>query len=60
MFPLSSHAGFESKNISIGVNGRLLDPQITADRGYTLNIGEEMVDIGIPYGAEGGYRQVSA
>ncbi|XP_031441159.1 uncharacterized protein LOC105907156 [Clupea harengus] len=57
MFPLSSHAGFESKNISIGVNGRLLDPQITADRGYTLNIGEEIVDIGIPYGAEGGYRQ---
>ncbi|XP_076144497.1 uncharacterized protein LOC143127078 [Alosa pseudoharengus] len=56
-FPLSSHAGFESKNISIGVHGTLLDPQVTADRGYSLSIGKGMVDIGIPYGAEGGHRQ---
>ncbi|XP_041927019.1 uncharacterized protein LOC121690492 [Alosa sapidissima] len=57
MFPLSSHTDFETKNISIGVHGTLLDPQVTADRGYSLSTGKGMVDIGIPYGAEGGHRQ---
>ncbi|KAL2079595.1 hypothetical protein ACEWY4_025339 [Coilia grayii] len=55
-FPLSSHAGFVSKTVNIGVNGKLLDPQITADRGYTLSTAGDKVDISIPFDAEGGRR----
>ncbi|XP_062372155.1 uncharacterized protein LOC134059708 [Sardina pilchardus] len=57
VFPVSNHTGFETKDLRIGVSGKLLDPLVTADRGYSLSTEEGMVDIGIPFGAEGGYRQ---
>ncbi|XP_076144494.1 uncharacterized protein LOC143127075 [Alosa pseudoharengus] len=54
---VSAHSGFKSKDIGIGVKGRRLDPDVAAERGFTLDVGPETVEISIPYAAEGGFRK---
>ncbi|XP_029616039.1 uncharacterized protein LOC115198301 isoform X2 [Salmo trutta] len=49
--------GLESSNISMGVDGQLLDEPITAERGYSLDISDTTVQISIPFNAAGGYRK---
>lgn len=53
-------SGLESSKISMGVAGQLLDEPITAERGYSLDIGDTTVQISIPFNAAGGYRKVSS
>ncbi|XP_045577673.1 uncharacterized protein [Salmo salar] len=50
-------SGLESSKISMGVAGQLLDEPITAERGYSLDIGDTTVQISIPFNAAGGYRK---
>ncbi|XP_033505059.1 uncharacterized protein LOC117271076 [Epinephelus lanceolatus] len=50
-------AGFESKGLSVGVEGVLLDEVTAATRGFSLVQQGHLVQIGVPFGAEGGYRK---
>ncbi|XP_023829988.1 uncharacterized protein [Salvelinus sp. IW2-2015] len=58
MTPLvHSGFGFESKQINVGVESQLLDEGTARARGYTLEVKGLMVQMGVPFGAEGGYRK---
>ncbi|CDQ67026.1 unnamed protein product [Oncorhynchus mykiss] len=58
MTPLvHSGFGFESKQINMGVESQLLDAGTARARGYTLEVKGLMVQMGVPFGAEGGYRK---
>lgn len=57
---VSGLSGMESSKITMGVDGQLLDEPITAERGYSLDIGDTTVQISIPFNAAGGYRKVSS
>ena len=51
-------AGFESRSVSLGVEGLLLDEPTTAARGFSVVQQGHLIQIGVPFGAEGGYRKV--
>ena len=51
--------GFESRSIALGVEGRLVDWDTAVARGWTVTQDGPVVQVGIPFGSEGGYRQVS-
>ncbi|XP_031440925.1 uncharacterized protein LOC105907158 isoform X2 [Clupea harengus] len=58
MVPLVSDlSGFRSKQVDFDVNGKRLDPQMIEERGYTVDVGPEIVEVTIPYAAEGGTRK---
>ncbi|XP_059212061.1 uncharacterized protein LOC131990882 isoform X2 [Centropristis striata] len=58
MSPLvGEEAGFRSQSLNLGVEGVLLDPSTVADRGFSLVQQGRLVQIGVPFGAEGGYRK---
>ncbi|XP_038583056.1 uncharacterized protein LOC119909073 isoform X2 [Micropterus salmoides] len=50
-------AGFESRSLSVGVEGVLLDKAAAAARGFSLVQQGNLIQIGVPFGAEGGYRK---
>ncbi|KAF7231126.1 transcript variant X4 [Nothobranchius furzeri] len=50
-------ARFESQRFSLGLDGVLLDKDAAASRGLRLAQQGGMVKIGIPFGAEGGFRK---
>ncbi|XP_073348720.1 uncharacterized protein [Pagrus major] len=50
-------AGFESRSVSLGVEGLLLDEPTTAARGFSVVQQGHLIKIGVPFGAEGGYRK---
>lgn len=52
--------GFESQSFSLGVEGLLLDEPTTAARGFSLVQQGNLIQIGVPFGAEGGYRKVQS
>lgn len=54
---VSAHSGFQSRDISIGVEGRRLDPNDAAKRDLRLDVGPEIVEVSVPYGAQGGLRK---
>lgn len=51
-------AGFESRSVNLGVEGLLLDEPTTAARGFSVVQQGHLIQIGVPFGAEGGYRKV--
>lgn len=53
-------AGFESRRFSLGVEGLLLDESAAAARGYSMVQIGQLIQIGVPFGAEGGYRKVKS
>lgn len=53
-------AGFESRSISLGVEGLLLDESTAAARGFSVVQKRHLLQIGVPFGAEGGYRKVQS
>ncbi|XP_041099633.1 uncharacterized protein LOC121310765, partial [Polyodon spathula] len=54
--PLVLHIDqFQDKDISMGVDGKLLDLATIQRRNYNLKVNDSFVGISIPYGAEGGY-----
>ncbi|MGH0191867.1 UNVERIFIED_CONTAM: hypothetical protein FKN15_078215 [Acipenser sinensis] len=54
--PLVLHvAQFQDKQITMGVEGILLNAPTLQTRGYNLSVNNTIVKISIPYGAEGGY-----
>ncbi|MGH0130956.1 UNVERIFIED_CONTAM: hypothetical protein FKN15_067341 [Acipenser sinensis] len=56
--PLVLHvAQFQDKQITMGVEGILLNAPTLQTRGYNLSVNNTIVKISIPYGAEGGYRK---
>ncbi|KAL0967513.1 hypothetical protein UPYG_G00253210 [Umbra pygmaea] len=56
MTPLvQNNSGFESKQINVGVESQLLDEGTARARGYTLEVKGPMLQLGVPFGAEGGY-----
>lgn len=56
--PLVLHvAQFQDKQITMGVEGILLNAPTLRTRGYNLSV-NTIVKISIPYGAEGGYLKV--
>lgn len=50
--------GFESHGVSLGVEGLLLDESTAAARGFSVVQGGPLIRIGVPFGADGGYRKV--
>uniref|UniRef100_A0A3B4WDW6 Uncharacterized LOC111645961 n=1 Tax=Seriola lalandi dorsalis TaxID=1841481 RepID=A0A3B4WDW6_SERLL len=58
MNPLVEEAvRFESQNLSVGVEGVLLDEPTATTRGFSLVQQGRLVQIRVPLGAEGGYRK---
>uniref|UniRef100_A0A8D3EF61 ZP domain-containing protein n=1 Tax=Scophthalmus maximus TaxID=52904 RepID=A0A8D3EF61_SCOMX len=58
MTPLvEEDARFESQSVRVGVEGVLLDEPTSTTRGFSLVRGGGLVQIGVPFGAEGGYRK---
>ncbi|XP_041660937.1 uncharacterized protein LOC121521216 isoform X2 [Cheilinus undulatus] len=49
--------GFESRNLGVGVEGVLLDKTTAATRGIAVVKEGPLVQIRVPFGAEGGYRK---
>lgn len=49
---------FESRSLSLGVEGVLLDLHTASTRGFNLVQQGGLVQIRVPFGAEGGYRKV--
>ncbi|XP_030630840.1 uncharacterized protein LOC115812502 [Chanos chanos] len=49
------HSEFKTKQISLGVDGQLLDDQTTTSWGYIREVSAETVTIAVPYGAKGGH-----
>ncbi|KAM6915063.1 uncharacterized protein FYW49_009952 [Xenentodon cancila] len=49
--------GLESKNFSLGLEGLLLDNPTVVSRGLSMVQEGGLVKIGVPFGAEGGYRK---
>lgn len=61
MSPLTGEGpGFESRNLSLGVEGVLLDKSTAATRGFSLVQEGNMIQIKVPFGAKGGYRKVKS
>ncbi|KAL2079613.1 hypothetical protein ACEWY4_025357 [Coilia grayii] len=57
MVPLVfAHSEFRSEHVDIGVMGKSLDHDTAAERGYTVDVGPEIIEISIPSNAEGGIR----
>uniref|UniRef100_A0A8C4Z967 ZP domain-containing protein n=1 Tax=Gadus morhua TaxID=8049 RepID=A0A8C4Z967_GADMO len=48
---------FESRSIVLGVEGRLVDWNTTIARGWTVTQDGPVIQVGIPFGSEGGYRR---
>lgn len=44
--------------VSIGVNGKLVEKKVAEERGYTVEKINTTLQVSIPYKAEGGYRKV--
>lgn len=53
-------ARFESRSLSVGVDGVLLDEPTATTRGFSLVQRPRLVQIRVPFGAEGGYRKVKS
>ena len=50
--------GYGSRSLSLGVEGVLLDTTTAKNRGFSLVQQGHLVQIGVPFGADGGYRKV--
>ncbi|XP_029282165.1 uncharacterized protein LOC115004623 [Cottoperca gobio] len=50
-------AKFESRSLSLGVDGVLLDKATAETRGFSLVQQGNLVQVGVPFGTEGGYRK---
>lgn len=48
----------QTKNVSLGLNGKLLAPTVAVKKGYSIKNYNNTIQIGIPYNAEGAYRKV--
>ncbi|XP_028330680.1 uncharacterized protein LOC114480600 [Gouania willdenowi] len=49
--------GFHSTKINMGLNGNLVEQQAAEQKGYTVEVKDNTIDVGIPNTAEGGYRR---
>uniref|UniRef100_A0A3Q2D9E8 Uncharacterized LOC107098155 n=1 Tax=Cyprinodon variegatus TaxID=28743 RepID=A0A3Q2D9E8_CYPVA len=50
-------AGLKSQSFSLGLDGSLLDEATAASKGLSLVHQEGMIEIGVPFGSEGGFRK---
>ncbi|XP_042358817.1 uncharacterized protein LOC121955093 [Plectropomus leopardus] len=50
-------AGFESRSLGVGVEGVLLDKHTAETRGFSLVQRGPLIQIKVPFGAQGGYRK---
>ncbi|XP_074555235.1 uncharacterized protein LOC141811183 [Halichoeres trimaculatus] len=55
LHPLVS--GQHEMQVSIGVNGKLVEQPVAEERGYIMEKHDTTIQINIPYNAEGGYRK---
>ncbi|KAJ8342972.1 hypothetical protein SKAU_G00329000 [Synaphobranchus kaupii] len=55
ILPPLVHAGYSAWGASVGVEGHLLSDCIIQQRGYEVRVQDRIVEIRIPFGAEGGY-----
>lgn len=61
MSPLTGEGPqFESRNISLGVEGVLLNKPTATSRGFNLVQEGNVIQIRVPFGAKGGYRKVKS
>lgn len=56
--PIGEGVGFQSNSIRLGVDGMLLEESLAAARGLRVVQHGQKIQIGAPFGAEGGYRKV--
>lgn len=52
-------AEFQSRGYRLGVEGLLLDEPTATASGFSLIQQGDLIQIGVPFGAEGGYRKVN-
>lgn len=52
--------GFQSNSIRLGVDGMLLEESLAEARGLRVVQRGQKIRIGVPFGAEGGYRKVGS
>lgn len=52
-------AEFQSRSYRLGVEGLLLDEPTATARGFSLIQQGDLIQIGVPFGAKGGYRKVN-
>lgn len=57
---VGEEVGFESRSLSLGVDGLLLDERMAAARGFSVVQQRHLIQMGVPFGAEGGYRKVQS
>ncbi|XP_034555238.1 uncharacterized protein LOC117824015 isoform X3 [Notolabrus celidotus] len=58
MSPLTGEGvGFESRNLSVGIEGVLLDKPTATTRGFSMLQQGNVVQIRVPFGTKGGYRK---
>ncbi|XP_035290132.1 uncharacterized protein LOC118236141 isoform X1 [Anguilla anguilla] len=55
ILPPLVHAGYSAWSASVGVEGHLLSDCVIQRRGYEIRLRDGIVEIRIPFGAEGGY-----
>ncbi|KAE8620482.1 hypothetical protein XENTR_v10010270 [Xenopus tropicalis] len=48
---------YRDRGVSMGVDGRLLDPSVIATNGYSLSKNATTVNVTVPIGAPGGYTE---
>lgn len=57
---VGEEVGFESRSLSLGVDGLLLDERTAAARGFSMVQQGHLIQMGVPFGAKGGYRKVQS
>ena len=56
--PEELYPSHDSTQLSVGLNGDLVEQPVAEERGYMVQKHNGTVQISIPYNAEGGYRKV--
>lgn len=56
--PEALYASYNRSQISVGLNGDLMEPVTAEQKGFIMETHNSTIKIGIPYKAEGGFRKV--
>ncbi|XP_017294450.1 uncharacterized protein LOC108249520 [Kryptolebias marmoratus] len=55
--PEALYASYNRTQISVGLNGHLMEPAIAEKKGFIMERHNSTIKIGVPYNADGGYRK---
>ncbi|XP_037539427.1 zona pellucida protein AX 4 [Nematolebias whitei] len=55
--PEALYASYNRSQLSVGLNGELMEPETAAQKGFIMEMLNSTIKIGIPYNADGGFRK---